>query len=113
MSGSSEKPEKSEKADKKAKAHGIPLPTGATDLRSRVPAMADDALTTLQTNAKKMLASGNAAQKAMAGDLLPVIESEIADRKAKKAAAAPTRKAPTRKAKAPPAPSDGGGSAPS
>jgi hypothetical protein len=110
MSGPSDKPEKSEKADKKAKPHGIPLPTGATDLRSRVPDMADDALATLQVNAKKMLASGNAAQKAMAGDLLPVIEAEIADRKAKKAAATPARKPPTRKVKTPP-PSDGGGAA--
>lgn len=102
MSGSSDKPEKSEKADKKAKAAtGIPLPTGATDLRSRVPGMADDALATLQTNAKKMLASGNTAQKAMAGDLLPVIEAELADRKAKKLAATPARKPPTRKAKTP------------
>src|SRR6185436_5198592 len=106
MSGSSDKPEKGEKADKKAKSHGIPLPTGATDLRSRVPAMADDALATLQVNAKRMLTSGNAAQKSAAGDLLPVIESEIADRKAKKLAATPARKPPTRKAKTPP-PADG------
>jgi hypothetical protein len=99
MSGPSDKPEKSEKADKKAKAAaGIPLPTGASDLRSRVPAMADDALATLQTNAKRMLQSGNAAQKAMAGDLLPVIETELNERKAKKAATAPRKGG--RKAKA-------------
>jgi hypothetical protein len=101
MSGSSDKPEKSEKADKKAKP-SIPLPTGAADLRSRVPAMADDALVTLQGNAKRMLTSGNAAQKTAAGDLLPVIETELADRKAKKLAAMPARKVGARKAKAPP-----------
>lgn len=100
MSGPSEKPEKSEKADKKAKATGIPLPTGTTDLRARVPSMTDDALTTLLTNAQRMLASGNAAQKASANDLIPVIEQELAERKAKKAAA-PARKG-ARKAKTPP-----------
>ena len=69
--------------------------------------MADDALANLQTNAKRMLTSGNAAQKAAAGDLLPVIETELADRKAKKLAAMPARKPPTRKAKTPPPSEDG------
>jgi len=109
MSGSSEKSEKSEKKAKAAAAAaGIALPTGATDLRARVPAMADDALATLLGNARRMLASGNAAQKAAAGDLIPVIESEVAERKAKKLAAAPARKAAAKKAKAPPAPKPDG-----
>ena len=102
MSGSSDKGEKSEKADKKAKAaSGMPLPTGATDLRSRVPGMADDALVTLQGNAQRMLTSGNAAQKAAAGELLPVIEAELNERKAKKAAAAPRKGGRKAKAAAP------------
>src|SRR5258706_14512778 len=98
MSGSSEK---SEKSDKKAKAAST-LPTGATDLRARVPTMPDDALATLLGNARRMLEGGNAAQKTAAGDLIPVIESEVAERKAKKLASMPVRKVGVRKAKAPP-----------
>ncbi|MBI1212845.1 MAG: hypothetical protein GC190_15390 [Alphaproteobacteria bacterium] len=88
--------EKSDKADKKSKS-GVPLPSGATDLRSRVPEMADGALATLLANAQRMLTSGNAVQQAAAGDLIPVIETELAERKAKKAAAKP-RKGRARKA---------------
>ena len=105
MTGPSDKTDKSEKADKKAKPGGALL-TGATDLRSRVPAMADDALATLLANAKRMLETGNVPQKTMAGDLVPVIENEIAERKAKKAAASPRKAAAARKAKA--AKADGG-----
>lgn len=95
MSGSSEKTEKSDK--KAAKSTGIQQPTGATDLRARVPGMTDDALATLQSNARRMLETGNNAQRNMATDLIPVIESELADRKAKKLAAHPPRKTATPK----------------
>jgi hypothetical protein len=97
MSGSSDK---SDKKYAKPAAH----PSGATDLRARVPAMTDDALATLQANARRMLDTGNAAQRNAATDLIPVIEGEIADRRAKKVAAQPARKAAAaakvRKAKA-------------
>jgi hypothetical protein len=68
--------------------------------------MADDALATLLVNAKRMLESGNVPQKTMAGDLVPVIENEIAERKAKKTAASPRKAAAARKAKAPKATGD-------
>ncbi len=90
MSGSGDKGDKPEK-DKKAAKTGAPLPSGATDLRARVPTMTDDALATLQTNARRMLNAGNTAQRTAATDLLPVIETELADRKAKKLAAQPAR----------------------
>jgi hypothetical protein len=94
MSGSSEK------SDKKAAKQGTVHPSGATDLRARVPGMTDDALATLHVNARKMLDTGNAAQRSMATDLIPVIEGEQAERKAKKLASQPARKPPVRKAKA-------------
>jgi hypothetical protein len=87
--------DKSDKSDKKAaKAAATPTqPTGAADLRSRVPAMMDDALNTLLANARRVLETGNTPQRNMATDLIPVIERELADRKAKKLAAHPPRKA--------------------
>jgi hypothetical protein len=106
MSGPSEK---SEKSEKKAKAAaGLALPTGATDLRSRVPGMTDDALVTLQANARRMLEGGNAAQKTAAGDLIPVIEGELAERKAKKLASQPARKTAAPKVRKTKAPKDDG-----
>jgi hypothetical protein len=85
MSGSSDK--------KSAKAGAVHHPAGAADLRSRVPAMTDDALNTLQTNARRLLDTGSNAQRIAATELIPVIESELAERKAKKIASQPARKA--------------------
>ena len=83
MSGSS---------DKKGAKSGAAQPAGAADLRSRVPAMADDALSTLLANARRLIDSGSNAQRLAATDLIPVIESEQAERKAKKLASQPARK---------------------
>src|SRR5438105_3715444 len=89
MSGSSDK--------KSAKAGAVHQPAGAADLRSRVPAMTDDALNTLQTNARRLVDSGSNAQRIAATELIPVIETELAERKARKLASQPARKTATAK----------------
>jgi hypothetical protein len=61
------------------------------DLRERVPLLDDKALATLHANALRLKDAGNARQRASAGDLLPVIESELALRREKKRAEAPPK----------------------
>ena len=78
--------------NKKHAKPGTAHPPGAADLRSRVPAMTDDALMTLQANARRLLETGSNAQRNAATDLIPVIDSELAARRAKKLAAGPARK---------------------
>ena len=73
------------------------------DLRDRVPQMTDDALTQLQTNALRLKESGTALQKGAVVDLLPVVEAELARRRAEKIANAPP-KASRAKKKTPPKP---------
>ena len=80
-------------SDKKSAKTSAAPPAGAADLRSRVPAMLDDALTTLLANARRLIDTGSNAQRLAATDLIPVIEAELADRRAKKLAAQPARKA--------------------
>jgi hypothetical protein len=63
------------------------------DLRGRVPAMTDDALATLFGNAQRLIESGSKRQQASAADLMPVLEAEIAARRAVKDEAAATKKA--------------------
>ncbi len=70
------------------------------DLRARVPQMADDALNSLLANARRLIETGSKIQRAGAGDLIPVIEAELAERAAAKAAAAAAKKATVKKAKA-------------
>ena len=77
---------------KKSVKPGMAHPAGAADLRSRVPAMTDDALVTLHANARRLLETGSNAQRNAATDLIPVIEGELAQRRAKKLAAQPARK---------------------
>ena len=71
------------------------------DLRGRVPQMADDALATLLANARRLIEAGSKTQRASAGDLIPVIEAELAQRAGAKAAAAAAKKAAVKKPKAP------------
>ncbi len=70
------------------------------DLRDRLPQMADDALTNLLNNARRLLETGSKVQKASAEMLLPAIEAELAGRKAQKTATQAAKKATTKKAKA-------------
>ena len=67
-------------------------PLVIVDLHDRVPGMTDDALTTLHENATRLALSGNERQKASAGALMPVIESELALRQATALANKPVRK---------------------
>lgn len=61
------------------------------DLRDRVPLMTDEALASLVINARRLKESGTAKQKTAASDLLPVIETELAQRRAIKLANAPPK----------------------
>lgn len=83
-----------------AASQAAAAPRGAVDLRDRVPGMADDALATLKVNAQRMKETGNAQQRGMAEDLLPVVEAELARRRAEKAASAPTKARGGKKKKA-------------
>jgi len=63
----------------------------AMDLRERVPHLSDVELATLNVNAQRLVVAGSALQRAAATDLLPVIEAELSDRRAKKLAATPPK----------------------
>jgi hypothetical protein len=76
--------------EKEARAQSGAGPV-VVDLRDRVPAMADAALTTLHGNAVRLVTEGNAKQRAAATDLLPVIEAELEKRRAEKRASAPAK----------------------
>jgi uncharacterized protein YciI len=62
------------------------------DLRARVPEMDSKSLANLRANAERLAASGSERQKAAAGDLLPVIDAELAKRAEAAAAAKPAKK---------------------
>lgn len=70
------------------------------DLRDRVPQMADDALATLLANAQRLADTGSKLQRSGAADLIPVIEAQLAERAAAKAAVMAAKKATVKKAKA-------------
>ena len=70
-----------------------------TDLRLRVPGMEDSALVSLRANATRLITEGSAKQKVAAGELLPVVEAEIAARKDLKRASAPAKAPRAKKAK--------------
>jgi hypothetical protein len=59
-------------------------PLVIVDLHDRVPAMSDDALSTLHANALRLVQSGNERQRTSANALMPVIETELALREANK-----------------------------
>ena len=89
---------------KNEKPSRVDTPLIIVDLHDRVPGMTDDALGTLHANAVRLAQSGNERQRASAGALMPAIEAELADRRAKALANPPVRKrrAPAKKAKAAP-----------
>lgn len=70
------------------------------DLRERVPHLTDTELASLNANAQRLKTAGTAQQRAAATDLLPVIEAELADRRAKKLAAMPPKGSRATKKKA-------------
>lgn len=66
-------------------------------LIARVPTLSDPELASLNANAQRLKDSGNAQQRVAAAAVLPVIEAEIADRRAKKLAAMPAKAARAKK----------------
>jgi hypothetical protein len=92
---------------KKAIVPGPRPPQGPlviVDLHDRVPGMSDEALGTLHTNALRLVQSGNERQRASAGALMPVIESELALREANKPVKKPRAPAKKKSAVAPAVP---------
>lgn len=77
--------------ERKARAESTVGPQ-IVDLRARVPEMDNKSLATLRANAERLAASGSERQKAAAGDLLPVIDAELAKRAEAAAAAKPAKK---------------------
>jgi len=62
-------------------------------IQDLIPAMEDKDLATLRGNARRLETSGSAKQQAAAAELLPVIDAEIATRKARvPAKAAPVKR---------------------
>jgi len=68
-------------------------------LEDRVPQMSDDELRVLHANATRLVESGPARQKMAAEKLLPILDVELAERRAR--APAPRVKAAVKKAAAP------------
>jgi hypothetical protein len=60
------------------------------DMLTKLPAMSDDALANLRTNAKRLEQSGTAAQRSDAAVLLPAVEAEIGARRLAKVKATRT-----------------------
>ncbi|MFT3727448.1 MAG: hypothetical protein QM759_06480 [Terricaulis sp.] len=59
----------------------------------RIPGYSDKELATLRANAERLLTSGTAPQRAEAERLLPLVDAELATRKAKAPPKAPKKAA--------------------
>ena len=68
-------------------------------IEDRIPTLSDKELASLQENAARLALSGSAKQKADCERVLPLIDAELAERKARAPAPA-ARKGVVRKAKA-------------
>ena len=68
-------------------------------IQDLIPVMEDKDLVTLRGNARRLEASGSAKQQAAATELLPLIDAEIATRKARLPAKAAPAKRISAKAK--------------
>ncbi len=51
------------------------------DMIAKLPAMSDDALSNLRTNAKRLQLTGSAGQRSEAAVLLPAVEAEMSARR--------------------------------
>jgi len=69
-------------------------------LLEKIPGLSDDEVVNLLANARRWLAQGDEKQRAAAGELLPALELEAADRKAQRLEAAQVKRAAARKPKA-------------
>jgi hypothetical protein len=54
------------------------------DMIAKLPAMSDDALSNLRTNAKRLQLTGSAGQRSEAAVLLPAVEAEMSARRVAK-----------------------------
>jgi hypothetical protein len=68
-------------------------------IEDRIPSLTDKELASLQENATRLALSGSAKQKADCERVLPLIDAELAERKARAPAPA-ARKTAAKKAKA-------------
>ncbi|MDX1542166.1 MAG: hypothetical protein R3349_12255 [Geminicoccaceae bacterium] len=68
------------------------------DLIEKLPTLEDADLAALHGNAERLQHSGTSAQKKAAAALLPALESELANRRAAKQAAATAKRANSRQA---------------
>lgn len=66
-------------------------------LLERIPAMSDEEVVNLLTNARRLAEVGNEAQQAAAAGLLPALEVEAVTRKAARTERATAKRAATRK----------------
>ena len=66
-------------------------------LLERIPAMSDEEVVNLLTNARRLAEVGNEAQQAAAAGLLPALEAEAEARKAARTERATAKRAATRR----------------
>ena len=66
-------------------------------LLERIPAMSDEEVVNLLTNARRLAEVGNEAQQTAAAELLPALEVEAVTRKAARTERATAKRAATRK----------------
>lgn len=66
-------------------------------LLERIPAMSDEEVVNLLTNARRLAEQGNEAQQAAAAELLPALEVEAETRKTARLERAAAKRAATRK----------------
>lgn len=66
-------------------------------LLERIPAMSDEEVVNLLTNARRLSETGNEAQQAAAAGLLPALETEAESRKTARTERAAAKRAATRK----------------
>ena len=67
-------------------------------LLERIPTLSDDEVVNLLTNAQRLCEQGDDKQKAAAGELLPALEKEAAERRDARMERAKAKRAATRKA---------------
>jgi hypothetical protein len=70
-------------------------------LIDKIPTLSDDEVITLMANARRLADSGDEKQRAAALELIPVLEGAVAERRARRMAAAQAKRAarrPKRKA---------------
>jgi hypothetical protein len=68
-------------------------------LADKIPAMSDDEVSNLLTNARRLQDSGDERQQAAAGEILPILEETAAQRRTARMAATQVKRLAARKPK--------------